>query len=52
MVTHHMELAREISDRICFLEGGNILEEGPPEKIFSAPENPRTSAFLQAVFDV
>jgi polar amino acid transport system ATP-binding protein len=51
IATHEMGFARDIADRVCFLDGGRILEEGPPDRIFSAPENPRTSAFLQRIID-
>ncbi len=51
IATHEMGFARDIADRVCFLDGGSILEEGPPERIFSAPENPRTGAFLQRIID-
>jgi polar amino acid transport system ATP-binding protein len=47
--THEMAFAREISDRVCFLHQGRILEEGPPAAIFDAPTEPRTQAFLQRV---
>jgi polar amino acid transport system ATP-binding protein len=49
--THEMTFAREISDRVCFLHAGRILEEGPPAQIFEAPREPRTQAFLQRVID-
>ena len=49
IATHEMSFARDIADRVCFLEGGVILEEGPPEEIFSAPRNPRTQQFLQRI---
>ena len=49
--THEMAFAREISDRVCFLHRGRILEEGPPEQIFGAPAEPRTREFLQRVID-
>ena len=49
--THEMSFAREISDRVCFLEAGRILEEGPPAQVFSAPANGRTAQFLQRVID-
>ncbi len=49
--THEMAFAREISDRVCFLHQGQILEEGPPEQIFGAPAEPRTREFLQRVID-
>ncbi|ACM31424.1 ectoine/hydroxyectoine ABC transporter ATP-binding protein EhuA [Rhizobium rhizogenes] len=49
MVTHHMGIARDIADRVCFLEGGRIIEEGSPAQIFEAPQNIRTRAFLKAI---
>ena len=48
LVTHEMYFAREISDRVCFLEAGRIVEEGPPAQIFSAPREARTRAFLNS----
>jgi polar amino acid transport system ATP-binding protein len=51
IATHEMGFARDIADRIAFLEDGVILEEGPPDRIFSAPENPRTQQFLQRIID-
>lgn len=49
VVTHEMRFAREVGKRILFMDGGLIAEEGPPEKIFGAPENPRTKEFLRKV---
>ena len=49
--THEMAFAREISDRVCFLHKGRILEEGPPEQIFGDPTEDRTREFLQRVID-
>jgi polar amino acid transport system ATP-binding protein len=49
--THEMAFAREISDKVCFLHKGQILEEGPPDQIFGAPREERTRAFLQRVTD-
>ncbi|MFS4438360.1 amino acid ABC transporter ATP-binding protein [Paracoccaceae bacterium GXU_MW_L88] len=49
IVTHEMRFAREIADRIIFMDGGRIVEQGPPEQIFDAPQDPRTQAFLQRV---
>lgn len=49
IVTHEMGFARDVADRVCFLEGGRILEEGPPRRLFSAPENPRTQKFLERI---
>jgi len=47
--THEMGFAREIADRVCFLHDGRILEDGPPNRIFDAPTEPRTQQFLQRV---
>ena len=52
IATHEMEFAREISDRVCFLHAGRILEKGPPERLFTAPTDERTRAFLQRVIDL
>jgi polar amino acid transport system ATP-binding protein len=49
IATHEMSFAREIADRVCFLDAGVILEEGPPERIFGAPEQPRTRQFLAKI---
>ncbi|MFT4659096.1 MAG: polar amino acid transport system ATP-binding protein [Candidatus Aldehydirespiratoraceae bacterium] len=49
--THEMTFAREISDRVCFLHKGRILEQGPPEQIFGAPRAKRTQEFLERVID-
>ncbi len=49
IVTHEMRFAREVSDRIVFMEKGRIVEEGTTEKIFTAPENERTRAFFSRV---
>ncbi len=49
IATHEMGFARDIADRVCFLDEGVILEEGPPTEIFSAPRNPRTQQFLQRI---
>ena len=51
IATHEMGFARDIADRVCFLEGGKILEQGPPERIFSSPENPRTARFLRRIIE-
>jgi polar amino acid transport system ATP-binding protein len=51
LATHEMAFAREISDRVCFLDAGTILESGPPAEVFSAPREPRTQEFLQRVID-
>ena len=44
-----MSFAREVADRVCFLDEGVILEEGPPGQIFSSPNEPRTQEFLARV---
>ncbi len=49
LVTHEMRFAREISDRVCFIDGGRIREQGPPEELFTDPKEERTRDFLQAV---
>ena len=49
--THEMAFARDISDRVCFLHHGQILEEGPPQQVFGAPVEERTRQFLQRVVD-
>jgi len=46
IVTHEMDFAREVADRIVFIDGGRILEEGPPEQLFGNPRNQRTREFL------
>jgi polar amino acid transport system ATP-binding protein len=51
IATHEMGFAREIADRVCFLDDGVILEQGPPEQIFSAPQEPRTQQFLQRIVE-
>ncbi len=51
IATHEMSFARDIADRVCFLEAGRILEQGRPEKIFTDPENPRTRQFLGRIIE-
>ena len=46
VVTHEMAFAREVSDRVIFMDGGVVLEQGTPEEIFGAPKMPRTQEFL------
>ena len=46
VVTHEMGFAREVGDRVIFMDGGQILEEGTPDRIFNHPQNPRTQEFL------
>jgi polar amino acid transport system ATP-binding protein len=49
IATHEMGFARDIADRVCFLDEGVILEEGTPEQIFSSPRQERTQRFLQSI---
>jgi len=49
IVTHEMNFARDVADRVIFFDKGRVAEEGPPSKIFTEPENPRTQEFLSAV---
>ena len=49
VVTHEMGFAREVGDRILFMDNGNIVEQGTPDEIFSNPKNPRTIDFLSKV---
>ncbi|EHM45649.1 glutamine ABC transporter, ATP-binding protein GlnQ [Yokenella regensburgei ATCC 43003] len=49
IVTHEMGFAREVADRVIFIDQGVIQEEGTPQQIFTAPTNPRTAAFLSKV---
>jgi polar amino acid transport system ATP-binding protein len=51
IATHEMGFARDIANRVCFLDEGVILEEGPPERIFSAPREQRTQQFLARIVE-
>ena len=51
IATHEMSFARDTADRVCFLEAGHILEQGPPDKIFTSPEHPRTRQFLSRIIE-
>ena len=51
IATHEMGFAREIADRVCFLDGGVICEQGTPERLFSDPQEPRTRQFLQRIIE-
>ena len=51
IATHEMSFAREVADKVCFLDAGVILEEGPPSEIFTAPREERTRAFLSRVLE-
>ena len=49
VVTHEMGFAREVGDRVIFMDEGHIIEQGTPEEIFNNPQNPRTQDFLRKV---
>ena len=51
IATHEMGFARDVADQVCFLDAGVILEKGPPARIFSEPDQPRTRQFLQRIVD-
>lgn len=51
VVTHEMHFAREIADRVVFIDGGEILEVAAPEDFFTRPQHPRTQRFLKKVLD-
>jgi len=46
VVTHEMGFAREVSDQVVFMEGGRVVEAGPPERVMQHPSSPRLRAFL------
>jgi len=49
VVTHEMGFARKVADRVVFMESGRIIEKNNPHDFFTAPQEPRTQAFLQAI---
>ena len=51
IATHEMGFARDLADRVCFLDQGIVLEQGPPEQIFTSPTQPRTKQFLQRIIE-
>ncbi len=51
MATHEMGFAKEVSSKVCFLEGGIVHEEGPPERIFVDPTSERTRGFLKRIIE-
>jgi polar amino acid transport system ATP-binding protein len=51
IVTHEMGFARDVADRVIFMDGGVIIEQGPPAQIFGAPRNERLRRFLHAVLE-
>jgi polar amino acid transport system ATP-binding protein len=51
VVTHEMDFAREVADRVVFMDYGNIVEDGPPAEVFTNPRSPRTRQFLQTILN-
>jgi ABC-type polar amino acid transport system ATPase subunit len=51
IVTHEMQFAEDVADRVVFMDHGRIVDEGPPRELFRSPSHPRTQAFLRAVVD-
>jgi len=51
VVTHEMAFAREVADRVVFMDSGGIVEEGPPDQVIAAPREERTRSFLSRVLD-
>ena len=51
IATHEMGFARDVAHRVCFLDAGRILEEGPPEQLFGAPREERTQQFLERIIE-
>jgi len=51
IATHEMTFAREVADRVCFLDGGRVLEQGPPAQVLGEPTQPRTRQFLRRIIE-
>jgi polar amino acid transport system ATP-binding protein len=51
VATHEMGFARQVADRVCFLDGGRVLEQGPPAQVLGDPEQARTRQFLRRIID-
>jgi polar amino acid transport system ATP-binding protein len=51
LATHEMGFARDVASKVCFLHGGKVHEEGPPEQIFENPQQDRTRAFLKRIIE-
>lgn len=51
LATHEMSFAREVADKVCFLQNGKVYEEGPPSQIFGNPRGERTQAFLKRIIE-
>jgi len=51
VVTHEMDFARDVADRVVFMDQGSIVEQGPPDVVFTAPRSPRTRQFLHSILN-
>ncbi|MEV1289348.1 amino acid ABC transporter ATP-binding protein [Micromonospora sp. NPDC049679] len=51
LATHEMSFARQVADRVCFLDGGRVIEQGPPEQVLGEPTQPRTRQFLRRIIE-
>lgn len=51
VVTHEMAFARDVADRVVFMDGGVVVEQGPPREVLGAPQHERTRSFLSRVLD-
>jgi polar amino acid transport system ATP-binding protein len=51
LATHEMGFARDVADKVCFLDAGRVLEQGPPEQVLADPREPRTRQFLSRIID-
>jgi polar amino acid transport system ATP-binding protein len=51
IVTHEMNFSRDVSDRVIFMDGGQVVEDTGPETMFTSPTNERTRSFLRAILD-
>ena len=51
VVTHEMAFARDVADRVIMMADGQVVEDGPPAQLFSAPRHPRTKAFLARILN-
>lgn len=51
LATHEMGFAREVADQVCFLDGGRVVEAGPPEQVLGDPTHPRTRQFLKRIIE-
>ncbi|GAA2223007.1 amino acid ABC transporter ATP-binding protein [Micromonospora olivasterospora] len=51
LATHEMGFAREVADQVCFLDGGRVVESGPPQQVLGEPTQPRTRQFLRRIIE-